>query len=105
MSGFGILLIGIVVVGVAVALALRSLVFTEARLEAELHEPGAHALEFEVPTGADPAVARAALKHAGFASQAELHQGKEILVVGCPEEGDRAAVERILQDLYGPTAA
>ena len=105
MSGFGILLIGIAVVGVAVALAVRSLVFSEARLEAELHQPSAHPLEFEVPVGADPAVARAALMHAGFESQAELHQGREILVVACPEEGDRAAVERILVELYGPTAA
>lgn len=105
MSGFGILLIGIAVVGVAVALALRSLVFSEARLEAELHQPGAHTLEYEVPVGADPAVARAALMHAGFESQAELHQGKEILVVSCPEEGDRLTVERILAHLYGPTAA
>ena len=105
MSGFGILLIGVVVVGVGVALALRSIVFTEARLEAQLHEPGAHALEFEVPVGADPAVARAALQHAGFAAQAELHQGKEILVVGCPEEGDQRTVRQILTDLYGPSAA
>ncbi len=105
MSGFGILLIVVAIGGVAIALGLRSLVFSEARLEAELHEPGAHAMEFEVPVGADPAVARATLKHAGYASQAELHQGKEFLVVACPEEGDRAVVTRILEDLYGPTAA
>jgi hypothetical protein len=105
MSGFGILLIVIAVGGVAVALGLRSLVFSEARLEAELHEPGAHSLEFEVPVGADPALARAALKHAGYAAQAELRQGKEILVVACPEEGDRAVVTRIVEGLYGPTAA
>jgi hypothetical protein len=105
MSGFGFLLVAIVAAGIAVALGVRSLVFSEARLEADLHRPGAPTLEFPVPVGADPAVARAALKHAGFESQAELHQGKEILVVACPETGDRDTVERILDDLYGPSAA
>jgi hypothetical protein len=105
MSGFGFLLVVVIAIGVVIALAVRSLVFNEADLEADLHRPGASTLEFEVPVGADPAVARAALMHAGFSSQAELHQGREILVVACPEVGDRAAAERILDDLYGPSAA
>jgi hypothetical protein len=100
MAGFGILLIVFLVAGVAVALVLRDLVFDEARRETALHEPGAHALEFEVPVGHDPAVARAALMHAGFESAAELHQGKEFLVVGCPDEKDRAEVQGILQRVY-----
>lgn len=100
MAGFGILLIVFLAAGVAVAMVLRRLVFDEARREAELHQPGAHALEFEVPVGHDPAAARAALLHAGFESLAELRQGKEILVVGCPEESDRAEVQSILQRMY-----
>lgn len=105
MSGFGFLLVVVIAIGVVIALGLRRLVFNEADLEADLHRPGASTLEFEVPAGADPAVARAALMHAGFSSQAELHQGRDILVVSCPEVGDRATAERILADLYGPTAA
>ena len=54
MSGFGILLIVIAIGGVAVALGLRSLVFSEARLEAELHEPGAHAFDASHVRGRRP---------------------------------------------------
>ena len=105
MSGFGFLFVVVIAIGVVIALGLRRLVFNEADLEADLHRVGAATLEFVVPAGADPAVARAALMHAGFSSQAELHEGHEVLVVSCPEVGDRATAEKILLGLYGPTAA
>lgn len=99
MSGFGVVLIGVLVVGVFVAVILRQLVFDEARIEGRLHE--AHTLEYDVPVGADPAVARTALMHAGFESVSELRAGSYVLLIGCLSAADRAEALKVLEGVFG----
>ncbi len=97
MFAVGIAFIGVLVIGVAVALLLRRIVFAEAAVEEDLHRPGAHTLTYEVPLGEDPTVARTALMHAGFECISELRGGQQVLQVLCETVTDRDTASRVLQ--------
>ncbi len=94
---FAMVAIGILVVALALAFALRRVTLDEAKTEAHLREPATHALQYVVPDGQDPAVLVGALTQAGFISAAELEQGREVLLVECPHEDDRAKVRSIIE--------
>lgn len=93
---FGMLFVGVLVVGAVVALILRRATLDEAKTEARLREPGAHKVTYAVPTGQDPAVLVAALSRAGFTSVGDLEHGAELLLVECEPE-DRAQVRDVLE--------
>lgn len=94
---FAMVAIGILVVALALAFALRRVTLDEAKTEARLREPGTHALAYAVPDGQDPAVLVGALSQAGFTAAAELEQGREMLLVECRHDEDRAKVRDIIE--------
>jgi hypothetical protein len=94
-------LVGLVVVGVAIMLALRTWVLEESRTEARLHRPGAHTLSYVVPNGQDPAVLMAAVRNAGLTSVVDTTGGTERILVECEEE-DRARVRSALEHAAVP---
>ena len=96
MFAVGIAAIGALVLGVALALLLRRIVFAEAAVEEDLHRAGAHTLTYEVPLGEDPTVARTALMHAGFECISELRGGQPVLQVLCETATDRNVASRVL---------
>lgn len=93
--GVLIFVLGVVAL-VGLALFLGSWARDEARLEARLHEPGAHTLAYVVPNGQDPAVLMAALAGAGFTAIVDLYGGRERLLVECGED-DRARVREVIE--------
>lgn len=94
---FAMVAIGVLVVVLALAFALRRVTLDEARTEAHLREPETHALRYVVPNGQDPGVLVGALAQAGFTAAAELEQGREVLLVECRHEEDRAKVRDIIE--------
>lgn len=99
MAWMGIIFVVIAVLGVVVALALRSWMLGEARTEARLRSPGVHTVAYVVPEGQDVAVLMAAVRHAGFESITKIDGGTERLLVACGEE-DRARVRSILEHVH-----
>jgi hypothetical protein len=97
MFAVGIAFIGLLVVGAAVALLLRKVVFTEAAIEEDLRRAGTHILTYEVPRGEDPTLARTALMHAGFECISELRGGQPVLQVLCENATERDVASRVLQ--------
>ncbi len=97
MFAVGIAVIGVLVLGAALALLLRRIVFTEAAVEEDLHRAGAHTLVYPVPLGEDPTLARTALMHAGFECVSELRAGHPVLLVLCESDADREVASRVLQ--------
>ncbi|HLN79177.1 MAG TPA: hypothetical protein VK204_19185 [Nocardioidaceae bacterium] len=94
---FGMLLVGVVVLSVALMLALRRWTLDEARTETRLHQPGAHTVVYAVPNGQDPAILMAALSREGFTAVSDTEGGQERLLVECPDEHDRAQVRSIIE--------
>lgn len=92
--------VGLLAVGVLLALWLRKVTFDESRDEAALRRPGAHTVSYTVPTGQDGSVLIAALKHGGFKAVGGMERGQERVLVACEEEGDRAEVRRIIEHVH-----
>ena len=95
------LLIGVLVLGAVLVWAFRRMTIDERNTEARLHEPGAHTLVYDIPTGQDPAVLVSALASAGFTAIGEMEGGFERLYVECPNPDDRAEIRSILEHM-GP---
>ena len=91
-----LLVVGLLVVGVLLALALRRVTFDEAGTENRLHQPSTHTLAYAVPAGQDAALFMAALTHEGFTSVADNEGGTERLLIACDEK-DRARVRSIIE--------
>jgi hypothetical protein len=96
----GMLIVGFLVVGLVVAFALRTWTLDEARTEKRLHEPGAHAVVYDVPAGQDAAVLLAALGRGGYKAVSDMDQGVERVLVDCPTEQDRARVRDIIEHVH-----
>ena len=94
---FGMLLVGVVALSVALMWAMRRWTLDEARTEARLHQPGAHTVTYAVPNGQDPAILMAALSRAGFTSVSDIEGGRERLLVEYHDERDRAQVRSIIE--------
>ncbi|MGA8248975.1 MAG: hypothetical protein WB797_18860 [Nocardioides sp.] len=86
---------------VLIVLALRRWGMKEAETERSLLSPQAHTVSYVVPEGEDPALARAALTHAGFVSVLD-RTADQRLVVRC-EQGERERVRAILEHVDHPT--
>lgn len=99
MAWIGIIFIGFIVLGVVIALALRSWTLDEAKIEKRLRSPEVHTVAYVVPEGQDVAVLMAAVKRAGFESITNIEGGTERLLVAC-EEHDRAKVRSILEHVH-----
>ena len=90
----------VVLVVLAVMLGLRTWVLGEAKVEAQLRDPGAHTLSYVVPEGWDPALFKAALARAHFTALAESDGRVDRLVVAC-DESDRNRVREVLEAVHG----
>ncbi|WP_395657522.1 hypothetical protein [Nocardioides sp.] len=84
---------GILVVTVFVVLVLRDWGQGVSRTEAELHEPGARTVAFDVPPGRDPAELMAVLSHAGYRA---IEENPGRLLVACPQVDDPVKVRMLL---------
>lgn len=93
---FPIMFTVVLVLGVVVALALRSWERAEERDEAVFDAPTASKVRYEVVDGQDPAVLVAALHHAGFHARAHLEGGVEVLRVLC-QEHERPVVRAVIE--------
>lgn len=94
--------VAILIIITGVMLGLRTWVLDEARFEKKLRAPETHTLEYEVPNGQDPALLKAALAGAHFASIARSDGGTERLTIAC-EEQDRSRVRDVLEHVHtGP---
>lgn len=94
------LIVAFLVVGLLVAFALRRWTLDEARFEARVHDPEAHAVAYDVPVGQDPAVLLAALDRAGYKAASDMDHGVERVLVPCPTEHDRAQVRSIIEHVH-----
>lgn len=93
---FPIMVTVVLVLGVVVALALRSWERAEERDEAVFDAPATPKVCYEVVDGQDPAVLVAALHHAGFHARAHLEGGVEVLRILC-QEHERSVVRQVLE--------
>lgn len=95
------LLLGLtlIVVPVLVIASLRRWGLEEADTEDRLHSPRTHTVSYVVPPGQDPAVVRAALKHAGFVAVMD-HGGDQRLLVEC-EAGQRNRAREVIEHAGG----
>ena len=96
---FAMVVIGVLVVLLGLALALRRVTLDEGKTEERLRRPEAHSLTYAVPDGQDPAVLVGALAGEGFTAVAELEGGAEMLLVECPRPEDRAKVRSIIEQV------
>lgn len=96
MIAFPIVFTVLLVLGVVVALALRSWVREEARTEALIESPATHTVSYAVPDGQDPAILVAALHDAGFSARAHLEGGFEVLRIACNEQ-QRSQVRSVIE--------
>jgi hypothetical protein len=97
---FAMLTVAFLIVATGVMLGLRTWVLDEGKVEARLRSPGTHTLNYVVPDGQDPALLKAALARAHFASAVTTDGGAERLIVEC-EEKDRAQVRDVLEHVHG----
>ena len=91
-----LIVIGVLVLGVVLALLMRRATLDEAGTETRLHRPETHTLAYAVPDGQDAAMFMAALTHEGFTSVADHEGGTERLLIACSEQ-DRAKVRGIIE--------
>lgn len=85
-----IIIVIVLALGVLLPAFLRSWGLEEARTEQRLHDPGTHTVAYAVPNGIDPAVIKAGLAHAGYASVTDRVGQVECLLIECaPHERDR----------------
>lgn len=95
---FPILFTVVLVLGIVVALALRSWEREEEREDAVFDAPATPKVCYEVVDGQDPAILVAALHQAGFHARAHLEGGVEVLRVLC-QEHERPVVRRVIQSV------
>jgi hypothetical protein len=86
----------VLVVMVAVAVSLRSLVMDEKRTESQLRDPDTPTVTYAIPTGIDPVVFAVALKAAGYLSVVTDVGAAQALRVRC-DTGDRERLRRVIQ--------
>jgi len=92
------------VVITAVLIGLRRVVLDEEKVEEQMRAPGAHTLDFEVPSGMDPVDLEFALSRAHFSSLTRFDGGTERVTVACGEQ-DRERVRDVLEHVHAVGAA
>jgi hypothetical protein len=90
------MVVTVVAASIAIAVFLRSYVLNEVKLEQHLHDPHTSTVAFAIPAGADPAVFKTGLMHAGFANTVDRVGAAQCLLVECTP-GQREAVRGVLQ--------
>lgn len=97
----GAAIIVLIVLGatLVVALALRSMVFAEARTEARLHDPQTHTVAYAIPAGIDPVELEVALGRAGFTSVIDRVGDDECVRVECTE-AERDRVRAVIEAIH-----
>jgi hypothetical protein len=88
-------ILGVVVI-VAMAAGLRSLVMDEKRTESQFHDPQVPTVTYAIPTGIDPVAFAVAVKHAGYPSVVTDVGTSQGLRVRC-DAGDRERLRRVLE--------
>jgi hypothetical protein len=88
-------ILGLVVI-VAMAAGLRSLVMDERRTESELRDAHTPTVTYAIPTGIDPVAFAVAVKHAGYHSVVTDVGSSQGLRVRC-EAGDRERLRHVLE--------
>jgi hypothetical protein len=91
-------LVFVVIVGMAMYV-VREHVRKRERVDEELHDARTPTLEYDVPTGQDPAVPLAALEREGYTATVDIQAVRPILLVKCPEglEVEREHVRSVIE--------
>lgn len=98
------LTVAVFIIVTGVMLGLRTWVLDEAKVEKRLRAPETHTLDYEVPSGRDPALLKAALAGAHFTSITRTDGGTERLTIAC-DERDRSRVRDVLEHVHAAGAA
>jgi hypothetical protein len=85
-----------IVVVVAVALSLRSVVEDHERTESRLRDPHTHTATYAIPNGIDPVVFAVALRKCGYMSMVEELGATQGLRVEC-DAADREQVRQLIE--------
>ncbi|WP_432477120.1 hypothetical protein [Nocardioides sp. GXQ0305] len=96
MSALVVVLIVVLVGGVALAAALRSVSLEQVRREQQLHDPRSHTVSYAVPPGVDPATVLAAVRASGFTGVVDPTGPTEHVLVGCGES-DRPRLRSVIE--------
>ena len=86
------------VVIVALALSLRTVVKDQERTESRLRDPRTHTVTYAIPDGIDPAVFAVALRKHGYASLVEDVGAIQGLRVAC-DAADREEVRNVIEGI------
>jgi hypothetical protein len=81
---------------VAIALSLRSLVMDEKRTESQLRDPHTPTVTYRIPNGIDPVVFAVALKKSGYVSVVTDVGASQGLRVRC-DTGDRERLRGVIE--------
>jgi hypothetical protein len=60
-----------------------------AEVDRELHDPRTPTLEYDIPTGQDPTVIRAALEREGYITTVDTEHAHQRVLIACPSGVDR----------------
>lgn len=95
------IVIGIIVLGVLLVIALGGLGASASRRKTVL-DPREEHLRYHVPVGQDAAVLVAALKKDGYEAAGDLVEGREYIEVACPagRDRERAHVRAIIANTH-----
>jgi hypothetical protein len=98
------IIIGIIVLGVLLVVALGGFGASASRRETAL-DPRIETLRYHVPAGQDPTVLVAALSKDGYVAAEELVAGEEYIGVACPagRDRERAHVRAIIASTHRTT--
>jgi len=95
------IVIGIIVLGVLLVIALGGLGASAGRRKTVL-DPREEQLRYHVPVGQDAAVLVAALKKDGYEAVGDLVEGREYIEIACPagRDRERAHVRAIIANTH-----
>lgn len=85
-----LLVVVVLVIGVAIAVYLRSWIQEQSRAEAHMHDPDIYTVDYAIPNGIDPVLFKVELSRAGFHTGLERVGDDECLRIECrPTERER----------------
>ena len=92
-------LLAIVVLALIVLYVARTKVSAREQITEELKSDATPTLEYDVPTGQDPAVILAALDQAGYTASVDPALPQQIVLISCPGgvDRERARVRSVIQ--------
>jgi len=98
----GVLIATVLAVGALVWIVVyvvRQESIRRARIDEELHDARMPTLEYEVPTGQDPAVILAALEREGYTATVDPAHVHQLMLIACPfgVDRERARVRAVIE--------